>query len=217
MFVTHYLISFILTILLLIIFVKNNNSDILKKNLFLLIGINLLSFNTYLLFTNNFNPSIHLPLHLCYITQVGIFISMIFNNQLFYPWLLLNSFGGGVTGFLNSNLGTEAIFIEHFHLHLSHFNLLFFVLILYKKKYLITKLEYIKSIFFNGLIFLLIIFYNMLFNTNYWFTQHRPSGINLANILPPWPHYLIILILIGITSYYLTYKLFSKKDQINNY
>ena len=114
MFVTHYLISFILTILLLIIFVKNNNSDILKKNLFLLIGINLLSFNTYLLFTNNFNSSIHLPLHLCYITQIGIFISMIFNNQLFYPWLLLNSFGGGVTGFLNSNLGTEAIFIEHF-------------------------------------------------------------------------------------------------------
>ena len=214
----HYSISFFLTIILYFIFLQNKNkSDILYKILFILIGLNLFTFNSYLISTKNFNPAIHLPIHLCYLTQIGIFLSMIFNNQLFYPWLLLNSFGGGITGFLNSNLSSKAIFIEHFHLHLSHFNLLFFVVILYKKNYFITKSEYFKSIIFNALIFLFVIFYNIFFDSNYWFTQHKPPGINLANILPPWPYYLIILVLIGLSSYYLTFKIFSKTSQKNKH
>ena len=210
MLITHYLISFCLTIILCFIFFKNIKSDILFKILFLLILLNLFEFNGYLILTKNFNPTIHLPLHLCYLTQIGIFISMVFNNQLFYPLLLLNSFGGGITGFLNSNLSSDAIFIEHLYLHLSHFNLLFFVVILHKKKYFITKSEYIYSIFFNALIFIFIFFYNILFNSNYWFTKYKPMGINLTNILPTWPYYLIILIMIGLSSYYLTFKFFSK-------
>ena len=208
---THYLISFSLTIILYFIFLKNKNADVLYNTLFLLIGLNLFSFNTYLILTEKFNPTIHLPLHLCYLTQIGIFISMIFNNKSFYSWLLLNSFGGGLTGFLNSNLTSKAMFIEHFYLHLSHFNLLFFALILYKKNYIITKVGFIKSIFLNALIFVFIIYYNLFFESNYWFTQQRPPGINLTGILPAWPYYLIALILIGISSYYLTYKIFSRK------
>lgn len=208
---THYLISFSLSIILYFIFLKNKNVDILYNALFILIGLNIFSFSTYLILTEKFNPTIHLPLHLCYLTQIGIFISILFNNKSFYTWLLLNSFGGGLTGFLNSNLTSQAMLIEHLYLHLSHFNLLFFALILYKKKYIITKVEFIKSIFLNALVFVFVIYYNLFFGSNYWFTQQRPPGINLTSILPPWPYYLIVLILIGITSYYLTYKIFSKK------
>jgi len=211
MFFKHYSISFTLLIILFFIFLKNKNTVHLYKAIFFLITLNLFIFNSYLLLTNTFNPKIHLPLHLCYLTQIGIFLSFFFKNNLLYSWLLLNSLGGGLTGFLNTNLDNNAMPIEYLYLHLSHFNLLLFVIFLYKRKFHIRKSEYIISMFFNAVIFFLIMFYNRIFDSNYWFTRTKPPGINLTTILPDWPYYLIILIIIGINSYYFTYKMFSKK------
>ena len=208
----HYLISLSLTFILYLIFIKNKNETVLRKPLFILIGTNLISFNSYLILTNRFDLTIHLPLHLCYLTELGIFISLIFKSQLFYPWFLLNSLGGGITGFLNSNLDQEAMFIEHIHLHMSHFNLLLFSLFLYKSKYYIKKIEFKISIIFNSLIFIIVFFLNGNFGSNYWFTKNKPPGINLTSALPDWPYYLIILTFIGLISYYVTYIIFSKKS-----
>ena len=213
MLINHYLISLSLTTILYFILKKNKNVSALYKSLFILIGINLISFNSYLIATDKFDLTIHLPLHLCYLTEVGIFLSLLFKSRLLYPWLLLNSLGGGATGFLNSNLGKEAIFIEHIHLHMSHFNLLLFTLFLYKSKYHIKKTEFIISTIFNSFIFILIIFFNNNFGSNYWFTENKPLGINLTTSLPEWPYYLIIMALIGLISYYLTYIIFSNKNK----
>ena len=124
---------------------------------------------------------------------------------------MLNSLGGGITGFLNSNLDSNSLLIEHIHLYLSHFNLILFSIYAYKIKYIITKNMLFKSFIYNFLVFFIVVVFNQIFNSNYWFTNQKPPGINLTNILPEFPYYLIVLILIGLTSYYLTYKLFSKK------
>ena len=130
--------------------------------------------------------------------------------------MALNSLGGGITGFTNSNLLADSMLIEYTHLYLSHFNLLVFAIIVYKDKLVISNKNYIQSIALNGLLFIFILFFNANFNSNYWFTQYKPPGINLTNLLPAWPYYLLVLIMIGFISYYLTFKLFLKnKDSIN--
>jgi len=206
----HFIISSILTLLLLLCFkIKDIGTmfTFIKWTLF----INFLSFYGFLLFLGEFNYQNHLPLHLCYLTELFIFLSLLFKTKILYPWLVLNSLGGGITGFINSNLPENSLIIENIHLHLSHFNLLFFSMIAFKMKLVISKSNFIKSLFFNAGIFSFIIFFNIIFDSNYWFTMNKPPGKNLATLFPDWPFYLFGLIIIGLTSYYLTFKLFSKK------
>ena len=105
----------------------------------ILIIFNCFIFYGSLILMDAFDFKVHLPLHLCYLTEIFILLSLIFKTKFLYPWLVLNSLGGGITEFTNSNLPIESLIIENIHLHLSHFNLLLFVLILYKMKFSISK------------------------------------------------------------------------------
>ena len=211
MYSNHYFISILLTIILFVILFFGEDNNKIYRLLLFLISFTLLVFNSYLILTNSFNLKTHLPLHLCYITQLGIFLSIIFKSNFIYPWLLLNSLGGGITGLLNSDLDSDALFIELLYFYMSHFNILLFAIFLWKENYVIKKTDFFKSIFFNSTIFIFVIFLNIFLGSNYWFTKDKPSGINLTNILPEWPYYLIIMIFIGIVSYCITYKLFNQK------
>ena len=206
----HYFISSVLTIILAVFYYKVDSKKLLKF-LFILLILNFVTFNGYLIATGTYDFNRHLPLHMCYITEVGLLLSLLLKTKILYPWILLNGLGGGLTGFTNSNLIEESQLIEHTQMHLSHFNLLLFTLIMYKEKFFISKHDFIKSIFFNLFIFAIAIIFNILFESNYWFTAKKADGVNLTNILPDWPYYIFIMIGIGLVSYSLTFRLFSKK------
>ena len=207
----HSLICIILATLLLIIFFTIKNQKLLNNVLLFSVIINLVSFNLILIGTNQFDINIHLPLHLCYLTEVALLATYFFNSKLLISWIVLNGLGGGITGFTNSNLDLNVPIIEYIHLYLSHFNLLLFSIIMFKKKFIITKINFIKSIIINASIFFLIIILNNKIGSNYWFTLNKPEGTNLTNILPGWPIYLFVMIVIGIISYFITYNLFRTK------
>ena len=197
--------------MLLIIFFTIKNQKLLNNVLLFSVIINLVSFNLILIGTNQFDINIHLPLHLCYLTEVALLATYFFNSKLLISWIVLNGLGGGITGFTNSNLDLNVPIIEYIHLYLSHFNLLLFSIIMFKKKFIITKINFIKSIIINASIFFLIIMLNNKIGSNYWFTLNKPEGTNLTNILPDWPIYLFVMIVIGIISYFITYNLFRTK------
>ena len=210
----HFFITGFLSVVLCFIFFYNKNPKILYSVIIGLLILNFFTFNIYLIKTNNFNYKIHLPLHLCYLTEFGILVSVFFKSRFFNSWLLLNSLGGGITGFLNSNLSDGSLFIEYTHLYLSHFNLILFAIFLYKSKFFISKSDLIYSVFLNTIIFISVVFLNIVLGSNYWFTEYKPGGLNLTLFLPGWPYYLFILIVIGLISYYFTYKIFLKNKQI---
>ena len=205
---SHLLICIFLAVILLAVFLMANDTNRLSLILFISLSINFLSFNYFLIASDNYNYTVHLPLHLCYLTEIVILCTYFLNLKFMLPWLILNSLGGGITGFTNSNLGQDVHIIEYIHLYLSHFNLLLFSIIMFKKKFIINKIDFYKSIIINASIFFLIIWLNNLIGSNYWFTIDKPPGTNLTNILPDWPGYLIVMILIGIFSYFATYRLF---------
>ena len=130
--VNHFLITGILTIILLFIYFKNSSQLLLVRLLTLMLVINFTTFNFYLIYNGDYNFRIHLPLHLCYIAELGILLSIFFKTKLYYGWLVLNSLGGGITGFLNSNLDSNSLLIEHIHLYLFYFNLILFSIYAYK-------------------------------------------------------------------------------------
>ena len=208
----HFIVSGLLSGVLYLLYHKVNNTVILSNILKWLLICNFISFNTILLLSDTFNYKIHLPIHLCYLTELGIFLSIIFKSKILYPWLALNALGGGITGFTNSNLSDDALLIEYIHLYISHFNLLLFFIIIYLNKLLISRYELIKSTIFNASLFFTVYYLNILFESNYWFTQHRPPGENLTHLLPDWPYYLLGLISIGLISYYTTFKILKTNE-----
>ena len=204
----HILICIFLAIILAAIFYLVKDTKHLNSILFISLVSNFLSFNYILINTNNFDFSSHLPLHLCYLTEAIILCTYFFNLNFLLPLLILNSLGGGITGFTNSNLDQDVHIIEYIHLYLSHFNLLLFSIIMFKKKFIIQKIDLYKSIILNASILFTIIWINNLIGSNYWFTLAKPPGTNLTNILPDWPGYLIVMVAIGILSYIVTYRIF---------
>ena len=179
----------------------------LYKFLYCSIFLNLGSYYSYLVYSNSFNSSIHLPFHLCYLTELCIILSLFFRSKRIYSWLILNSMLGGMVGFVNSNLIFGLHEIEYIHFYLSHFNLLIFVVIAYKSNIFISKSDIFNSIIANFFILLFIINFNFLFKSNYWFTFSKPSGLNLSVLFPAWPYYFLIFISIGFFSYFLTFLL----------
>ena len=203
----HFIISGLLSGVLYLLYHKVNDTAILSKVLKWLLIFNFVSFNATLLLSGAFDYKTHLPIHLCYLTELGIFLSIIFKSKILYPWLALNALGGGITGFTNSNLSENALLIEYIHLYASHFSLILFFIIIYLNKFTISRYDFIQSTIFNALLFFAVCYFNILFESNYWFTMYRPPGSNLAQLLPDWPGYLLGLIIIGLISYYITFRL----------
>ena len=205
--INHFLVVFTVLIPLLLI-LSNLRVPILNQIIKYSIIINLTIFYPYLFYSGYFNYKVHFPLHLCYLTEVFILISIFTKVGKIESWILLNSMFGGLVGFVNSNLTNESIMIEFFHFYISHFNLLLFVIIKYKLNRYITIKDLLHSIRLNLYLLFIISIFNVLFSTNYWFTLFKPDGVNLSNLFPEWPYYIFILIFLGLISYSFTFIFF---------
>jgi len=210
--VNHLITSLILVFIASIIASK---LDYIQTRLFLfvLIFFNLFTYYIYLISYGDFSYQNHLPLHLCYMTEILIFISLLFNNSKFFSWLFLNSVLGSMVGLINSNLSLTNNFFDYMHYYLSHFNLLLFSILFYKSKFLLCKKHIFNSIAVNSIILLIISNLNNIISSNYWFTVNKPSGKNLSVLFPAWPYYLYLLIIFGLISYYFTFKMMTLRVQ----
>ena len=211
--VNHLAISF--ACLMFIILISNFcKIALLRKILLLSISANLFFFNFLAINSNFYSFKSHLPLHLCYLTEIGILLSLFIKNHKFTTWMLLNAMFGAVTALLNSNLDSSSSQIERLHFFISHSNLALFTIILYKSQFKIKYSNLIFSINANLILVSAIHLFNYYFSTNYLFTLAKPKGINISFLLPEWPFYYFFLIFFGLASYYITFILFNTKSKI---
>ena len=211
--VNHLAISF--ACLMFIILISNFcKISLLRKILLLSISANLFFFNFLAINSNFYSFKSHLPLHLCYLTEIGILLSLFIKNHKFTTWMLLNAMFGAVTALLNSNLDSSSSQIERLHFFISHSNLALFTIILYKSQFKIKYSNLIFSINANLILVSAIHLFNYYFSTNYLFTLAKPKGINISFLLPEWPFYYFFLIFFGLASYYITFILFNTKSKI---
>ena len=51
------------------------------------------------------------------------------------------------------------------------------------------------------MLILAITIVNLLLGSNYMFTFEKPEGVNFTLLMPEWPYYFLIMLLIGILFY----------------
>ena len=206
---THFII--VIALMISMIFIYKLFNKINFKNIIIsLVIVELVVFYSYLFISGDFSFQEHLPIEMCYLTQISILFYLLFDIKAIKPFLFFNAISGAIAGYLSTNMTANDHFIYHFHHYLAHSTLLIFFLYLLHKKYKPTMEEFFRSIIINYGLLVSIVIFNTFCGTNYWFTQRKPSGANLTLLFPDWPGYLIVMICIGLVVYTGTYILSSK-------
>ena len=199
----HLIISSMLIVLLLCLWLLKNKIN-LKSLIIIIIGFDLIIYNSFIIINKSSDIIDFLPIHLCYLTEVMIFFSLVFKSKNFINLIFLNSIVGGIAGLVNTNLTMNMHYFFYIHHYLAHFTLILYAI--YKSPIIELNLKILLScIFRTGAILILVILFNLMFETNYWFTRLKPDGNNLTLIFPESPWYLLILIFLGLFIYFLTY------------
>ena len=111
----------------------------------------------------------------------------------------------------------EQIYIS-IHYFFAHGLVIFIALSIIADGYRPTWNDYYDVIKWTTVLVLIIIIINILLGSNYMFTFEKPKGINFTLLMPGWPFYFLIMLLVGLTSYTLMmgFMFFPNKDNAQN-
>jgi len=211
----HVLVSALLIFLLVLINKHKNSIDFET----LILPICIFDLITYYYYVISFEPEnliSLLPFHLCFLTEIMIFLKILFNFQINLNFIFLNSVVGSIAGLVNNNLTSDMHYIFFLHHYLAHFVLAVFAIVNLDK--VILEYRDLKlSVFKTSLLLAFAFIFNTIFGTNYWFTSEKPYGNNLSLLFPDRPWYLVILILLGLLIYLITFLSLKLNRKKQNY
>ncbi len=181
----HILITLILIIgILLIYFNKEKLRNI--KNLdkifrYTTAGLMFLNMKVYYiaaLLDGTYTYKEHLPLHFCFMSGYFFMYILITNNKKMFKYAYFFSFIGPLPAILLPDIicGFDRfIFYQFFISH--HIYLLASLYCLFVLKWTVTKIDVIKSFVIANIYFVLVLIFNIIFETNYIMTTELPPHI----------------------------------------
>lgn len=140
------------------------------------------------------------PLHLC---SFGVMFSIALlvtdNKKIFELLFFIGTFGGIIALFIPNSLGYTYFNMRYYHFALLHMSIAIVPIYYYKAyEYRVTINSIKKTIIFVLSISPIVVFVNYTMDKNYMFIGERPEIIK--DILPIWPYYIPIFMVIGIIA-----------------
>ncbi len=180
---------------------KEKSTKILKICAIILL-INMLIYTFGNLYYGSFDYKKDLPFHLCFISNYLFMYGILFNKENILKLTLFLSFLGPIPAILWPDLVStidnynfwQYVISHHFFMCTSFFSY-------YALNYEITKKDYIKTIILVNLLILLMVPFNLKFNTNYIFSSKIPDNVMS---LYPFLKYLPPIITLEITGLIIT-------------
>lgn len=198
---------------------KSTRYLIPKISIFLAVVIilNELIFFTFLIFSGSWNYRWHLPLHLCDLAIISVFISLIWRKQwvweLSYYWAL----GGTIQALLTPGIISNFPEYIFFKFYLTHGLIVISVIFLAAGCGLKIEWASLKRVFIITNLYALIVgVFNAIFATNYGYLRAKPSHPSLLDHLGPWPQYLIGMEVVLIITLFLFYLPFYLVEEVED-
>ena len=196
---------------------SKNLKSVIIQTIGWLVIINEIFFQFSLLFYSKWNFENSLPLEMCYIS--ALLIPVFYNNQNFRPlksWFFFAGFGGSFFAFLNTNLSEMDMVYMSIHYFFAHGLVIFIMLTIVVDGFSPTWKDYIQTIIHTSILVIVISTFNYFTESNYMFTRDKPPGTTFAELMPDWPYYFIIMLIIGLIFYtLLILSFFTYKTLIN--
>ena len=155
-----------------------------------------------------------LPLHLCSVMVFASAAMLVTRNYRLYEFVYLLGIAGASQALLTPDAGRYGFpHFRFFQIFISHGS------IVTAAVYMTTVERYrptprsIGRIVVGGNIYLLLVgLVNALIGSNYLFIARKPETASLLDVLPPWPWYIPIIELLGLTCVLLLYLPFAIQD-----
>tara|TARA_B100001559_G_scaffold288988_1_gene267061 strand:- start:116 stop:646 length:531 start_codon:yes stop_codon:yes gene_type:complete len=148
------------------------------------------------------SSSTSLPLEMCYIS--ALLIPVYANNQdsrTLKNWFYFAGFSGSLFAFINTNLSEMKHIYVSIHYFFAHGLVIFVMFSIVLDGYRPKWKDYFNAIAWTTVLVASIILINLLLGSNYMFTFEKPDGVNFTLLMPDWPYYFLIMLLIGLGAY----------------
>ncbi|MBT3502186.1 MAG: TIGR02206 family membrane protein [Candidatus Marinimicrobia bacterium] len=167
-----------------------------------LVIVNEVAYQVNMFYYGLWDFKISLPLEMCYLT--ALLIPVYFKYQDSRPlqnWFFFAGFAGSFTAFLNTNLSEMAEIYMSIHYFIAHGFVIFIMLTLVIDNYRPRWSDFFNAVQWTSTLVISIIVFNLIIGSNYMFTQSKPPGVNFAMLMPEWPYYFIIMLVMGLVFY----------------
>ena len=167
-----------------------------------LVVFNEIVFQVYMIYYGIWSSSTSLPLEMCYIS--ALLIPVYANNQdsrTLKNWFYFAGFSGSLFAFINTNLSEMKHIYVSIHYFFAHGLVIFVMFSIVLDGYRPKWKDYFNAIAWTTVLVASIILINLLLDSNYMFTFEKPDGVNFTLLMPDWPYYFLIMLLIGLGAY----------------
>jgi hypothetical integral membrane protein (TIGR02206 family) len=167
-----------------------------------LVVFNEIVFQVYMIYYGIWSSSTSLPLEMCYIS--ALLIPVYANNQnsrTLKNWFYFAGFSGSLFAFINTNLSEMKHIYVSIHYFFAHGLVIFVMFSIVLDGYRPKWKDYFNAIAWTTVLVASIILINLLLGSNYMFTFEKPDGVNFTLLMPDWPYYFLIMLLIGLGAY----------------
>ena len=167
-----------------------------------LVVFNEIVFQVYMIYYGIWSSSTSLPLEMCYIS--ALLIPVYANNQdsrTLKNWFYFAGFSGSLFAFINTNLSEMKHIYVSIHYFFAHGLVIFVMFSIVLDGYRPKWKDYFNAIAWTTVLVASIILINLFLGSNYMFTFEKPDGVNFTLLMPDWPYYFLIMLLIGLGAY----------------
>lgn len=167
-----------------------------------LVIFNEIVFQVYMIYYGIWSSSNSLPLEMCYIS--ALLIPVYAKNQdsrTLKNWFYFAGFSGSLFAFVNTNLSEMKHIYVSIHYFFAHGLVIFVMFSIVLDGYRPKWKDYYNVIVWTTALVVSIILINLLLGSNYMFTFEKPDGVNFTLLMPDWPYYFLIMLLIGLGAY----------------
>ena len=141
------------------------------------------------------------------------------NSRLLKNWFYFAGFGGSFFAFLNTNLFSCLKYISRYTIFCPRSSSICVMFTIVIDGFVLSEFRFFSScamdIYEEAAMFVV----NFTLGSNYMFTFQKPKGVNFTGLMPEWPYYFIIMIIIGLIFYLIlmliTFSPFFKKASNN--
>ncbi len=167
-----------------------------------LVLINEMLFQINMIYYGTWSVKTSLPLEMCYISAILIPVyTRNRDHQLLKNWLFFAGFGGSFFAFLNTNLSEMSQIYISIHYFFAHGLVVFVMFTIVIDGFRPRWVDFSQAVSLTSVLIILMFGVNLIFDSNYMFTFEKPDGVNFTVLMPEWPFYFIIMLLIGLIFY----------------
>lgn len=167
-----------------------------------LVLINEILFQISMIYYGSWSIKISLPFEMCYISAILIPVySRNRSSRLLKNWFYFAGFGGSFFAFLNTNLSELSQIYFSIHYFFAHGLVVFVMFTIVIDGFRPKWSDFFQAVQWTSILVAVMFVVNFTLGSNYMFTFQKPKGVNFTVLMPEWPYYFIIMIIIGLIFY----------------